>query len=252
MSDTLADAEAAYDYLLSTYPNESQRIIVYGQSLGSGPTMHLASKRRVSGVVIHAGIMSALRVIQPNIEATKWFDIYPNIDVVKKVNATLFVMHGTDDKEIPIEHGRALSAAAPKPFKPWFVDGAGHNNIEVDFREAYFARLDAFVRYIEETTPLIDGMEQTDDEKKALVKKRQGGIEVKNPRHPSVIAAAATGSSASSSPPPKESIALKSQPKSSTASSSSSASSSSQSSSDPRSPKKSPRGASQPTRFDHI
>jgi hypothetical protein len=37
----------------------------YGQSLGTGPTIHLASRKRVTGVVIHSGLMSALRVIKP-------------------------------------------------------------------------------------------------------------------------------------------------------------------------------------------
>ena len=36
--------------------------IIYGQSVGSAPTVHLAAKHKVAGVVIHSGFMSALRV----------------------------------------------------------------------------------------------------------------------------------------------------------------------------------------------
>ena len=68
--------------------------------------------------------MSAYRVLQPGETATsvalfaiarasrslrcahrKWFDIFPNIDAAKQVSAPVFVIHGTEDQEIPIQHG---------------------------------------------------------------------------------------------------------------------------------------------------
>lgn len=122
VSHTLADAEAAYDYLVATYPVESQRIIVYGQSLGSGPTTHLSRHRRVNGVVIHSGIMSALRVLDHTTSSTRWFDIYPNIDLINKTPAPVFVIHGTEDKEIPLPHGQGLAGKALVKFKPWWVE----------------------------------------------------------------------------------------------------------------------------------
>jgi pimeloyl-ACP methyl ester carboxylesterase len=172
MAHTLSDVEAAYDYLLRTYPNESARIIVYGQSIGSGPTLHLARNRRCNGVVVHSGIMSALRVIQPAQQSTRWFDIFPNVDLVASVPACVFVIHGTADKEIPVEHGQGLAAAAPNSFPAWWVEGAGHNNVEVDFREAYFAQLDQFVRFVEQSTPHI---EETEDPRAAAPAKEQRG-----------------------------------------------------------------------------
>ena len=195
MSHTLADAEAAYDYLVRTYPAESQRILVYGQSIGSGPTIHLASHRKVNGVVIHAGIMSCLRVIAPETKATRWFDIFPNIDLVSRLQASLFIMHGTADKEIPVIHGQSLAAAAPRAFPPWFVEGAGHNNIEVDFREAFFAHLDGFVRYIEQTTGHVDECEDP------LAAAAQEGEQKRLVAPPPAAAASASSSSARAASP---------------------------------------------------
>ena len=88
-----------------------------GQSLGSGPTLHLTKVRPLSGVVIHSGLMSGLRVIR-NVKNTSWFDIYPNVDIVKSVNAPLFVIHGIEDEEIPIHHGQGIAENAKNAVKP--------------------------------------------------------------------------------------------------------------------------------------
>jgi dienelactone hydrolase len=152
VSHTLADSEAAYDFLVRTYPAESERVILYGQSIGSGPTIHLATQRRNNGVIIHSGILSALRVIAPNVTSSSWYDIFRNVDLIPRVNSSVFVFHGSQDAEIPVQHGIGLSERAPQSFPIWIVEGAGHNNIEVDYRPSYMERLNEFVRYIEDST----------------------------------------------------------------------------------------------------
>jgi len=144
----LADVEAAYDYLVTNYAASAQTVILYGQSIGSGPTCYLATQRKVAGVVIHSGLMSCLRVIRPK-DSTPWFDLFPNIDWVRQIKAPLFVLHGTEDVEVPVQHGLALSESAPNAYKPWIIEGAGHNNIEIMWREALWGRVREFVRFCE-------------------------------------------------------------------------------------------------------
>jgi hypothetical protein len=51
-------------------------VILYGQSVGSGPTIDLASRLPdLRAVVLHSPILSGLRVIYP-VKRTFWFDIY--------------------------------------------------------------------------------------------------------------------------------------------------------------------------------
>lgn len=51
-------------------------LILYGQSVGSGPTLHLASRlEKLRGVVLHSGILSGIRVLYP-VKVTLWFDIF--------------------------------------------------------------------------------------------------------------------------------------------------------------------------------
>lgn len=61
-----ADAEAAYEAMLERWGIEAEKTILYGQSVGSAPTVHLAVRHKVAGVVIHSGFMSGLRVVCPN------------------------------------------------------------------------------------------------------------------------------------------------------------------------------------------
>lgn len=55
---------------------KEEDVILYGQSVGSGPTLDLATQLpRLRAVVLHSPIMSGLRVMYP-VKRTYWFDIY--------------------------------------------------------------------------------------------------------------------------------------------------------------------------------
>lgn len=65
-----------YDCLKSEYGIKQEDLILYGQSVGSGPTIHLATKLpNLRGVVLHSGILSGIRVLYP-VKVTFWFDIF--------------------------------------------------------------------------------------------------------------------------------------------------------------------------------
>lgn len=73
---TYADIEAAYKCLEESYGTKQEDIILYGQSVGSGPTLDLAARLpRLRAVVLHSPILSGLRVMYP-LKRTYWFDIY--------------------------------------------------------------------------------------------------------------------------------------------------------------------------------
>ena len=75
-SNTYADIEAVYQCLETEYGVSQEDLILYGQSVGSGPTLHLAAKLpRLRGVVLHSAILSGLRVLC-HVKFTFCFDIY--------------------------------------------------------------------------------------------------------------------------------------------------------------------------------
>lgn len=74
--NTYADIEAVYKCLEEKYGVKEEDTILYGQSVGSGPTLDLATRLpKLRAVVLHSPIMSGLRVMYP-VKRTYWFDIY--------------------------------------------------------------------------------------------------------------------------------------------------------------------------------
>ncbi|XP_074365911.1 uncharacterized protein LOC141706920 isoform X2 [Apium graveolens] len=92
--NTYYDIEAVYNCLNHDYGIMQEDVILYGQSVGSGPTLHLASRLpRLRGVVLHSAILSGIRVIY-NVKLTFWFDIFKNIDKIRHVSCPVLVIHG--------------------------------------------------------------------------------------------------------------------------------------------------------------
>lgn len=129
--NTYADIEAAYACLEKTYGILPQDIVLYGQSVGSGPTLELATRLpSLRGVVLHSPILSGLRVMYP-VKRTYWFDIYKNIDKIQLVNCPVLVIHGTDDDIVNCSHGKRLWELSKQKYEPLWIKGANHCNLEL-------------------------------------------------------------------------------------------------------------------------
>jgi len=73
------DIETVYIYLTENLGIDPNSIILFGRSIGSGPSCFLAEKYPVAGLILHSALMSALRVVF-NLRWTLPFDKFPNID----------------------------------------------------------------------------------------------------------------------------------------------------------------------------
>ncbi|KAI3775377.1 hypothetical protein L1987_49950 [Smallanthus sonchifolius] len=145
--NTYYDIEAVYNCLKNDYGIKQEDMILYGQSVGSGPTLHLASRlQRLRGVVLHSAILSGIRVLYP-VKMTFWFDIFKNIDKVQKVNCPVLVIHGTNDDIVDFSHGKRLWELAKDKYDPLWVQGGGHSNLE-SFPE-YIRHLSKFIKAME-------------------------------------------------------------------------------------------------------
>ncbi|KAL1094728.1 hypothetical protein V6Z11_D06G111500 [Gossypium hirsutum] len=91
--NTYYDIEAVYNCLQKEYGVKQEDLILYGQSVGSGPTLHLAARLpKLRGVVLHSAILSGIRVLYP-VKMTFWFDIFKNIDKIRRVTCPVLVVH---------------------------------------------------------------------------------------------------------------------------------------------------------------
>ena len=145
------DAEAAYGYLASWRP---ERIVLYGESLGSGVSVWLASRRRVGGIVLDSPFTSIPDVARRHF----WFapvDLllrtrFPSVERIGKMRAPLLVLHGEEDQVVPITLGERLFAAAPEPKR--FVRLAGVDHVSA-LEGGGLAHLRAFLDEIESRLP---------------------------------------------------------------------------------------------------
>ncbi|KAI3706911.1 hypothetical protein L6452_24981 [Arctium lappa] len=129
--NTYADIEAVYECLETEYGISQEDLILYGQSVGSGPTLHLASKLpRLRGVVLHSAILSGLRVVC-HVNCRFCFDIYKNVNKIRKVKCPTLVIHGTEDDVVNWLHGNRLWKMAKDPYEPLWIKGGGHCNLEL-------------------------------------------------------------------------------------------------------------------------
>ncbi|TKY70063.1 Alpha/beta hydrolase domain-containing protein 17C [Spatholobus suberectus] len=149
-SSTYADIEAIYECLETEYGVSQEDVILYGQSVGSGPTLHLAAKLpRLRGVVLHSGILSGLRVLC-HVKFTFCFDIYKNINKIKKVKCPVLVIHGTEDDVVNWLHGNGLWKMARESYDPLWIKGGGHCNLEL--YPDYIRHLCKFIQEMESMT----------------------------------------------------------------------------------------------------
>ncbi|KAL6960972.1 hypothetical protein U1Q18_038737 [Sarracenia purpurea var. burkii] len=129
--NTYADIDAVYKCLKEQYGVIDEQLILYGQSVGSGPTVDLASRvPNLRGVVLHSPILSGLRVLYP-VKRTFWFDIYKNIDKIVMVNCIVLVIHGTADEVVDCSHGKQLWELCKEKYEPLWINGGGHCNLEL-------------------------------------------------------------------------------------------------------------------------
>ncbi|XP_051520877.1 alpha/beta hydrolase domain-containing protein 17C [Xyrauchen texanus] len=140
-----ADIEAAWQVLRNKYGVTPENIILYGQSIGTVPTIDLASRYECAAVILHSPLMSGLRVAFPDTRKTYCFDAFPSIDKVSKVASPVLVIHGTEDEVIDFSHGLAIYERCPRAVEPLWVEGAGHNDIELYAQ--YLERLKQFITF---------------------------------------------------------------------------------------------------------
>ena len=75
---------------------------------------------------------------------TSFLLLFPySIDKISKITSPVLIIHGTEDEVIDFSHGLALFERCQRPVEPLWVEGAGHNDVELYGQ--YLERLKQFV-----------------------------------------------------------------------------------------------------------
>jgi len=128
----LRDAEATYAYAAARYPAE--RLVLYGESLGTGVAVALAAEHKVGKVILEAPFTSAVDIgaaAYPFLPVRLLMhDTFRSDERIGKLTAPVLVLHGARDTVVPIRSGERLYAliSAPKKFVR-FPEGA-HGDLD--------------------------------------------------------------------------------------------------------------------------
>ncbi len=130
-----ADARAGLAFVAREGLAED-RIVLYGESLGSGPAVAMAATQRIGALVLEAPYTSMVDLARHHYwyAPARWLvrDRLNSISRIGKIAAPLIVIHGESDRVIPVKFGRRLFDAAPETKEAHFLPGAAHNNL-IDF-----------------------------------------------------------------------------------------------------------------------
>jgi uncharacterized protein len=141
-----ADGRAALAFLDREEVAPS-RLVLYGESLGSGVAVALAVQHEVGALILEAPPTSVAEVAQchfPYVPASRMvIDRFDSLSRIARVRAPILVLHGESDRVVPIRFGRALLDAAPDPKEGWFAPEAGHEDL------ARYGGLDVVVAFID-------------------------------------------------------------------------------------------------------
>lgn len=126
-----SDLQQVYKWLASEY--EEERIVLYGRSLGSGLAARIASWNRPRMLILDCPYYSFLYHISRYafILPIRWLLRYQirTDRFIKKVQAPVFIMHGTKDRLIPYRQSEMLKQIAPGQVMLYPIVGAAHNNL---------------------------------------------------------------------------------------------------------------------------
>ena len=148
------DAEAGFDYLVTTKRIPQKKIISFGQSLGTAIAAHLAARREVGGVVLEAPFPLASAVVRQKL----WF--FPGLSLLvisqfdteselQQIKAPIMIVHCKEDPVIPSKLGKEVYDKAREPKALVVIDGYCHEEASIVAPALYRARLQVFLSQIE-------------------------------------------------------------------------------------------------------
>jgi len=126
--------EAAYKFLLEQAGVKQEEIVLYGTSVGTGPTTTLASSYGgFAGVILEAPFTSCISCVIESLPTFlyEYWDVFQNIKRIGAVRSPTFLIHGDQDEIVPFRHSLRLFQKIPEQYRmdPAWINGAHHNDI---------------------------------------------------------------------------------------------------------------------------
>lgn len=126
------DARAGMAYI-QQHNIPLKNIILYGESLGTGVAVQMATEYSVRAVILQAPFSSLVSVAQKHYPyiPSHWLlvDRYQSLDKIQNIHVPLFIYHGSNDNTVPYAEGKRLFDAANEPKKMKTFAGLHHTDL---------------------------------------------------------------------------------------------------------------------------
>lgn len=127
------DGRAFMDWVQKEKAVSSDRLVLYGESIGSGAATQMAVEYDISGLVIEASFASLLDMAgrhYPFLPVRLLLkDRFLNDQKIGKINAPLLIVYTENDRVVPSASTRKLFDAAIEPKEIVDIPQAHHNNL---------------------------------------------------------------------------------------------------------------------------
>jgi hypothetical protein len=161
---TYRDARAAYRWLVDRGLGP-ERIVLFGESLGSAVALQLAVEVDARALILESpfsSIPDMARAVYPFLPLWPFVRTrYDNVSKIGRLRMPLLVLHGERDEVVPFAQGRRVWGAAPEPKKFFAIPGASHNDTYVIGREAYWQAVREFLDALPGPGPAAGSGEDT-------------------------------------------------------------------------------------------
>lgn len=162
-ADVYADIEASFLYLRDTAKVPWSSIVLFGRSLGTSASTHLASLTPVRGIILQCPMLSVFRIAF-NSRFTFPGDQLVSIDRMDMIESPMLVIHGMCDEIVPFWHGLEVwknlknKSVGSQIIEPFWVPNAMHNDIEIMALSEFSERISHFLTLLE-TSPISTQLE---------------------------------------------------------------------------------------------
>lgn len=159
LSGILDDGLIVYDYVEHTMKYPSNKILLYGESIGTAVTCNTAVHRPCAGVILQSGITSLPEMGKKlfpmlNLYPTAFFP-HPrlnNLNRIGHIKAPILLIHGKKDTIVPYDQSQKLYDRARGQKSLVFLNDCGHNDMGVQNTEQFQGAIKSFVAQIFSTT----------------------------------------------------------------------------------------------------
>lgn len=147
------DIEEVIDFALVNLGINVSQITVFGDSIGTVPSIHIASKPQycgINGMILFSPIASGNNLIKyVDEQLDKEVDIFNTLQISEEVICPVFIIHGKKDKVIPIEQSEMI-AKNLKHIVKWYPTNGTHWNLFTLYRLKTFKKIKKFLSYLDE------------------------------------------------------------------------------------------------------